>query len=368
MLTKRKISSESEPHRIAGVFACLLAMAIFVAACGGDDEASSNEGAENLSGTITWYETAGGEVEEARKRITFPQFTEETGVKARGEYNPDSTKLMAAMKGGNVKWDVIEFPNLGDFLAAKRDGYLAPLDTDVVPVDELEEEARDSHAIKGERYGINIVWNTDVYPEDGTHPDSLVDIYNTKDFPGKRCMFQYPAYGATLESALLADGVPLDELYPLDTERAFKKLDTIKQDIVWYERDLVKLIVGGECDIAIGWSGQIRAAVEGDNAPLAIGWNESLFTEAAFAIPKEAPNPAAAQAMLAFMITNKEAQLEFVEATGYPTAIKGITYPPELEPWLPLGENIANATQENAEYYSENITRLSDEFFAWSGS
>jgi len=342
-----------------------------ISACGGGDDDSTGataSGDSELSGTLTWYETAGGETEKARANITFPAWEEATGVKARGEFNNDSTKFMAGAENGNVKWDVIEFPSVGDFIAAKEAGFLAPIDTDVVPVDELDPSAHDEYGIKGERYGINIVWNTNTWPEDGEHPESLADIYDTERFPGKRCMFGYPAFGATLESALLADGVPLDELYPLDTKRAYQKLDEIKDQIVWYERDLIKLMISGECDIAIGWSGQIRAAVEKDNAPLAIGWDDSLYAEAVFSVPKDAPNPAAGQAALAFMIEDKDAQLQFVEATGYPTAIEGITYGPELDAWLPLGENIANAIPEDAAYYSKNISELSDEFFAWSGA
>ena len=39
----------------------------------------------------------------------------------------------------------------------------------------------------------------------------------------------------TIPAALVADGVPKDKLYPLDLDRAFKKLDEIKPHIkVWW--------------------------------------------------------------------------------------------------------------------------------------
>ena len=37
-----------------------------------------------------------------------------------------------------------------------------------------------------------------------------------------------------IEAAFLADGVAPDKLYPLDLDRAFKKLDSIKADIIWW--------------------------------------------------------------------------------------------------------------------------------------
>ena len=54
---------------------------------------------------------------------------------------------------------------------------------------------------------------------------SWADFYDLKTFPGKRTLFKArPQY--ILESALLADGVDPERLYPLDIDRAFKKLDT----------------------------------------------------------------------------------------------------------------------------------------------
>ncbi len=355
-----------------------------LAACGSSDDdggtqsaaatqAAATTGAsspfEGLDGTITWYETAGGNPTKMRKSVVFPAFTDLTGVEVRQDYNGDAAKLNAAMEaGGKLPWDVIEFPGVGDFLNARDKGYLAKLDPKIVPLDQLEPGSYDEYGIRAERYGIVLAWNTDVWPKDGKHPTSIKDIYNTEEFPGKRCMFQYPAFGGTLESALLADGVPREELYPLDTKRAYAKLDTIKDDIVWYERDAPKLLVGGECDMAIAWSGQIYNAVEKDGAPLAISWDDGLYAEGVFAIPKDTPNMAAAQAMLAFLITDEETQRQFVEATAYPMAIKGRSYPADLEPWLALGDNLATVVPENAEYYQKHLADLSDEFFAWSGS
>ncbi|MGO8077848.1 extracellular solute-binding protein, partial [Rhizobium leguminosarum] len=62
---------------------------------------------------------------------------------------------------------------------------------------------------------------------------ACADLFDTAKFPGKRTFYKWSAPGV-IEEALLADGVAADKLYPLDLERAFKKLDTIKSDIVWW--------------------------------------------------------------------------------------------------------------------------------------
>ena len=83
-------------------------------------------------------------------------------------------------------------------------------------------------------------WNTDVFPLTGKHPTSALDLFNTTDFPGKRCLFNFPKWSGNLEFALMADGVAWKDVYktlatPDGLKRAFNKLDTIRDDIVWVD-------------------------------------------------------------------------------------------------------------------------------------
>ena len=64
-------------------------------------------------------------------------------------------------------------------------------------------------------------------------PKTWADLFDAEKFPGKRTFYKWSAPGV-IEAALLADGVAPDKLYPLDLDRAFKKLDTIKDDIIWW--------------------------------------------------------------------------------------------------------------------------------------
>src|SRR5205823_2462578 len=67
----------------------------------------------------------------------------------------------------------------------------------------------------------------------GTQPKSWADWWDVKKFPGARSMRDHPV--DNLEFALIADGVAMDKLYPLDVDRAFKKLDQIKPHVnVWW--------------------------------------------------------------------------------------------------------------------------------------
>lgn len=360
--------------------ACLVAVA-----CGDDDDSGSETASakakryppsvfspevfDGLSGSLTWYEASGGAVARGRESTIFKDFEELTGVSTRSEYNPDSTKFFAAMEAGQPQWNLIEFPAVGDWLKAKDEGYLEPLDPNVVPFHELQPGTYDKYGFHSNRYGVVLAWNTKAYPTSGTHPTSMTDLFDTERFPGKRCMFKYPEYGATLESALLADGVDRDALYPLDVDRALAKLDTIKDDIVWYTSgdQAVRLLIDGECDIGVVWTGRAYDVVTKNNAPIDFTWNDGMYLDAAYAIPKGARNIEAAQAQLAMWILDKKTQEEFLETVPYPTPTKEPVIPPGLEKWLPSGKNLATAIPSDDEYFSKHLDELNTKFTEWVG-
>ena len=92
-------------------------------------------------------------------------------------------------------------------------------------------------------------------------PDSWADFFNSKEFPGKRAVDGRPTpLSGTLEAALLADGVASDDLYPIDTDRALKTYDKIKDDLITWETGAqqTQMAEAGEADMVFGWSGRSR--------------------------------------------------------------------------------------------------------------
>jgi len=81
-----------------------------------------------------------------------------------------------------------------------------------------------------------------------------------KKFPGRRALRNHPI--ATLEAALMADGVAPDKLYPLDVDRAFRKLEEIKPNVtVWWTSGAqsAQLLTTAEVDMVMAWNGRITA-------------------------------------------------------------------------------------------------------------
>ena len=90
----------------------------------------------------------------------------------------------------------------------------------------------------------------------------------------------------------MADGVAPDKLYPLDVERAFKKLDEIKPNItVWWTSGAqsAQLLNDGEVDMVMAWNGRV-SALASEGAKVAFTYNQGILQSTSLCILKGAPN------------------------------------------------------------------------------
>jgi putative spermidine/putrescine transport system substrate-binding protein len=297
-------------------------------------------------------------------------FAEKTGVNpAFDGFCCGTDKLEAAQASGNVPWTIVSFSTMSDLILAKNKDLLLKINRDVVPLEQLEPGTYDDYAIYAYPYAAVIAYNTDKWPTDGKHPDAVEDIFDTAAFPGKRCLYKYPQFGGVLEAALLADGVPTDKLYPLDTKRAFTALNRIRDDVVWWSSGSqgVQQLVSGACDVAIVWNGPISEAIRGNGGPFAIAWGHAVWDYTPVTIPRGVTNEKAAQAFLKEMIENRSAQEAFVKQTAYVMMpMKNqVTIPEELAGWVLAGTNMKDAIRENEQYYVDNIASLLPQFNSW---
>lgn len=358
--------------RITSIGALALAGALVLSSCSGS--ASPDAGGESdgkLSGDILFYDTSGGDVWEGLNDTLFSDFTDETGVTVTDDYNEASTKFFAAAQNGAVDWSLVFLPSVSDAQEAADKGYLAEIDTSIVPVDKLVEGTYSKTGIEVGTFGMVLAWNTEKWPLDGEHPQSWEDLYDTAKFEGQRCLFNNPQYGWTLESALLADGVDADSLYPLDTERAFKKLDTIKDNVTWWSSGAqsIESFENGSCDLGIVWANRAFTASQ-NGFPMSVSWNQAGYANSVWAIPADAPNPEAAQHLLKSVIENTAGQIAFGSKvpTPIPASTSGLAvteFDEATQPFLPVGENVATAITLDAAYYKEHNSDLTDQFNRW---
>ncbi|MBB2915029.1 putative spermidine/putrescine transport system substrate-binding protein [Streptosporangium becharense] len=352
-----------------------VASVLALTACSGESggaDGSTSAGTGAIGGDIMFYDTSGGEVWTELSATLFANFTKKTGVTVSDDYNEASTKFIAAAEAKQVPWSLVFLPTVGDAAAAAEKGYLAELDTSVVPVDKLESGSYDKYGVQVGTFGMVLAWDEKAYPADA-QPSSVADLFDVAKFPGKRCFFNNPQYGWTLEAALLADGVTADKLYPLDVERALKKLDGIKNDITWWSSgaDSIANFENGSCDIGILWANRALVAKRA-GFPMAISWKDGGYSNSVWAVPAGAPNAAAAQQLIADVINDEAGQIAFASKipTPIPAAVKGAdpsAYPQDIQPYLPLGDNVRSAVKQDGVYYQKNLTQIVDRFNRWVG-
>ena len=152
-----------------------------------------------------------------------------------------------------------------------------------------------------------MAWNTEKYGEPGSDgaPNTWADFWDVEKFPGTRAYRGNNVDGA-LEPALMADGVPPEEVYDvLSTEegimRAINKIRELKPHIaVFWDSGAMQaqLMKDGEVDMTTGWNGRFDNAKK-DGATVGYSFDQALLDYDCFAMPKGAPNKDVAMDFLA---------------------------------------------------------------------
>ena len=258
---------------------------------------------------VSW----GGTTQDAQKEAWAAPFTKATDIKVVQDGPTDYGKLKAMVESGNVQWDVVDVE--ADFaLRAASEGLLEPLDFTQIKRDKIDPRFVSDHGDGSFFFSFVLGYNEGKLG--ANKPVDWTALFDTKTYPGKRALYKWPSPGV-LELALLADGVAPDKLYPLDLDRAFKKLDTIKKDIVWWGggAQSQQLLASGEASLGQFWNGRVYA-LQQDGAPVGVSWKQNLVMADFLVIPKGAKNKDAAMKFLA-NASSAEGQAEFANKTAY---------------------------------------------------
>ena len=256
--------------------------------------------------------TTGGAFEAALRKHFFDPFEKETGVKittVASSLGDQHAKLKAMVEAGKVEYDVVsngataafQFSNNVIDLDCKRLKNLGQA---------LEGSCAGNTLLRTFGGGV-IAYRTDKFPGGG--PQTAADFFDTTKFPGPRGMHNAGSPHWALAFALLADGVAPDKLFPLDLDRAFKKLDTIRPQIkvFWKTGDQSQQILrDGEVVMSLMWSGR-AVTLKKANVPVEVSWKNAFKDIAYWSIAKNAPHPNAAYAFLDFYLSRPEAHVAF---------------------------------------------------------
>lgn len=248
---------------------------------------------ERWAGRTVTVASLGGDYQHAQAEAFFTPFAEATGALVQLK-NVDLGELRQQVEQENVTWDLADIPT-EDVLPLARADYLMPINYQRVDQTLLLPEIVMQHGV-----GATFFSTTIIYPRNTeTKPAGWHDFWDVDDFPGSRALRHSPI--GTLEFALLADGVALDEIYPIDVERAFASLTRIKPHIAqWYENSLQPVALVETGDVALASSYNVIAQAEQALASVAPQWNGGMLSADSWVVPRGAPNADVAMDLINF--------------------------------------------------------------------
>jgi putative spermidine/putrescine transport system substrate-binding protein len=309
----------------------------------------------------------GGPYTAAYRRAFYDPFEKASGIRVVSvarEAQP-LAQFTAMVQTKNYIWDVTTLTLSSEIPILQARGLLEPIGLKAADFPGLMPEAVTENWLGVDVYATTLAYRRDKYGANG--PQTWADFWDVKKFPGRRSLRRNAI--DTLEQALLADGVPLDKLYPLDLERAFRSLDRIKPHItVWWTSgaQAMQLLQSGEVDMISTWNGRSQAAIDG-GAPVTIVWNQGLYSIEGWGIPRGTPRAEQAKAFVRFC-GDARRQSEFTDQLAYgPTNLKAYEHiAAQRAAVLPTAaENIKRMRLPSPEWWTQHREKASERFNAW---
>lgn len=332
-----------------------------LAACAPATGTEPDSTSSALSGEVVFADY-GGPTNESRQVSFFDSFNSDSGATVTSAVLEDAI-LTDMLGGADGPYDLVQVSP--DIILNNTEGLAKRPDS--VPVNDTMPESTQAYGVGGFVYSIAQGWLTDTFPDGG--PQNWADFFDTQKYPGKRA---WPGSAwnvdASYEIALLADGVAPDDLYPLDIPRAEAKLDTIKDDLVFYSSyaETQTLLTSGTAAIAVTVSGQFKSLMN-QGVDVTIQWNQAFPSPSMFVVPATAPDLDNAWALGAWM-ADPERQKTFVERTGYGPSTSDVfdLLDKDTIAQLPNSpEHLKIAVNRSDEYLAAHLEEMINSYGAW---
>ena len=296
------------------------------------------------------------------------------------DYSGGLAEVRAQSEAGNVTWDLVDVIYT-DAVTGCDEGLFLEIDFD----DDLargRDGSRPTQDFLPEALGNpcfipQIAYSTVFgFRKDLVSPKSIADVFDLEKFPGKRGLQKVPTYN--LEWALIADGVDKADVYdvlstPAGVDRAFAKLDTIKDSVVWWEAGAQppQLLADGEVVMASAYNGRLFAAIEEEKQPIEMLWDGQALDLDGWAIAAGSDHVDAVKKFVRFA----------TDTQRLADQAKWISYGPLRKSSLPLVGKHADLGIDMAphmptkyadqgfwtgfDFWADNKDELSERFNAW---
>ena len=246
----------------------------------------------------------GGAFQKAQRAAWFNLVEKELGIIIKEENTTGIAEVRAQVASGKPTWDL---STQGAYACGllQKEGLLEKLSPEAIEIiKDVPADLRSDYWVSQMVYSVAIGWREQAFG--GKKPTGWADFWDQKNFPGERSLRRQPIYA--LEMALIADGVPMNKLYPLDVDRAFKKLEQLKPNVlVWWNSGAqsAQVLKDGEVDLVSAWNGRIQAVQDeppGKGGKIGFTFEQQMFVSDCWLIPKGAANKELAQKAIAIML------------------------------------------------------------------
>jgi len=314
---------------------------------------------------VSW----GGAYQDAQREVYFRPYMQRTNSRILEEtWDGGVGVLRAKIQSGANNWDLVQVES-EELLLGAEEGLFERMDWNAIGgKDAYLPEAVNDFGVGTILYSFILAYDRSRLRDNA--PRGWADFFDTARIPGKRGLRRGPK--TTLEIALLADGVAPGEVYrtlgtPAGADRAFARLDSIKRDLVWWERGSQppQLLASGEVALTNAYNGRIAAANATENRDFGIAWTNNLFTLDSWVIMKGSPNRQKALDFLRFA-GQPEIQAGLPPRIPYGVTAKGVNekLPRNVVEQLPTSY-MQQALQIDDKFWLDNLDRLNQRFNAW---
>ncbi len=389
-------------RRLLVSFAAVLAMSVGLTACSSDSSDSSAESpaaespaaespaavSESVSAApsasaapaveedlrpfqiATW----GGTTGKAFGKTWGKSFNDITGVEVDASPIMDYAAWSEQIKSGNPGWDWGDFEAY--FPIGNGDLFL-PIDKEALGVTQedmvdLGDPAANAAMYSDKTVGSYIssyvlLYDSKTNPK---NPSGFAEVFDQKKFPGVVSLYNYP-YGM-IEVALIADGVTWDQMYPLDYERAFKKLDSLGDNLVFSNTgaEAQQQLASGAADWVVHWNMRgLPLAQQG--FPVAVDWKDNILIQSSHAIPANTNRPNLLTKYIANALTpENQAAMANATATGPTVKAAFELIDEDVKPWVATNpDNLVQAAGLiNDVWWAENFGAAYEKWNAWQAS
>ena len=336
-------------------------------------------GAESLT-VVSW----GGSYARACVKAYHEPFTAKSGIKIRlDDYNGGLAQIRAQVETGNVHWDVVDM-EIADAVLACDEGLLEFIAADDLPPGpDGTPAAQDFLPDTLTECGVGTLFYSTIYAYNrenfsGPKPSTIEDFFDVKKFPGRRGMRRTPQ--VNLEFALMADGIPLDQVYATlgtaeGVNRAFRKLDTIKEHIVWWKAGAQppQMLADGEVVMSTAYNGRIFNAQVLENQPFTVVWDGQVLDRGQLAIVAGTSRLEAARRFLAFAARSESMarvgryiSYSPVRRSGSALITTHLETGIDMKPHMPTTPaNMTRTLHNNWEWWSDHVDQMNERFSAW---